>query len=73
MKNDQGPALAAEVLNAAWWVRHYPRRLQAVQRRQAIAKMGATVRAALDQAEDAEGVLYAVAVGLYEPGDPRFT
>lgn len=67
----EGTALAAEVMNCAWWVRHYPRAHQGALRRQAIIKMAATVRAALDSG-DPEAVLYAVAVGLYTPDDPRF-
>lgn len=69
---EQGPALAAEVLNAAWWVRHYPRAHQRELRRAALVKLGLVVRSALDRG-DAEPVLYAVAVGLYERSDPRFS
>ena len=65
--------LAAEVLNAAWVVRHYPRRHQAELHRVAIKKMAEAVRSALDRAIDAEPVLYAVAIGLYARDDPRFT
>lgn len=65
-------ALSADVLNAAWWVRHYPRRHQAGMRAQAVARLAATVRAALESAQDDESVLYAVAIGLYEAQDPRF-
>ena len=64
--------LAAEVLNAAWWVRHYPRAHQRHLRRQALERLALTVRAALERAADAEPVLYALAVGLYDAHDRRF-
>ena len=66
-------APAAAILNDAWMVRHYPRAHQALRRRQALAKMGATVLALLEAGADPESVLYAVAVGLYTPDDPRFS
>lgn len=71
MAPDTG-GLVAAVLNDAWMVRHYPRTHQVELRRQALVKMGATVHALLEAGADPESVLYAVAVGLYSPHDPRF-
>lgn len=68
----QEAALAASVLNDAWIVRSYPRPHQGAQRRAALIRMARTVRAALEAEDDAERVLYAVAVGLYVRDDPRF-
>lgn len=57
----------AEILNAAWLVRHYA--LQRgpqgrLRRAQAVQKMGAVVRDALNRSDDFEALLGAVVDGL---------
>jgi hypothetical protein len=59
--------LAATILNAAWWVRHYGRAANRTQRAQAILALGLTVRAAFDQSEDFEPLLAAIVDGLRPP------
>lgn len=64
--------LVAAILNCAWMVRHYARgyRLSnpnaplALNRRQAIVKLGLTVRDAFARSEDFEPLLAAVVDGL---------
>ena len=72
MAPDSTPALVARILNAAYLVRHHRRPVARELRREAIAEMGRAVRAALISSRDDEALLYAVAIGLYDPGDLRF-
>jgi hypothetical protein len=65
-------AHVARILNAAYMVRHHRRALARELRRAAIAEMGIAVRLALDASRDDEALLYAVAIGLHDPHDPRF-
>ncbi len=68
--------LAAEIRNAAWWVRHYRRGRRGtgamrLQRQQAIQKLGLTVRRAFSASDDFEVLLIALVEALtprdYEP------
>lgn len=63
---------AAAVLNAAWLVRHASRPGMQAARRAALENMAAVTLAQLAAGADAEAVLYAVAVGLYDRTDARF-
>lgn len=67
-------SLVADILHAAWMVRHYARggrvAIQRTQRQQAILKMGLTVRDAFNKSEDYEVLLAAVCDGL-RPQDER--
>ena len=72
MAPDATAAHVAAILNAAYLVRHYRRPVTREQRAQAIHDMAGALRAALASVSDAEALLYAVAVGLYDPGDRRF-
>lgn len=60
--------LVADILNAAWMVRHYQRggrsAIGQLKREQAILKLGLTVREAFEQSEDFEALLAAVVEGL---------
>ena len=63
--------LVASILNSAWMVRHYarggrmsPTSSAALQRRQAIQKLGLTVREAFTMSEDFEPLLAAICDGL---------
>lgn len=62
------------ILNAAYFVRLYarPHHQASGQRRAAVATLAREVRDALNEPGDFESVLYALASGLYERGDPRF-
>lgn len=62
----------AAILNAAWMVRHYrrPTAAMSAKRADAIAQLGATVRAAFNQSEDFEPLLAAICDGL-RPHDER--
>lgn len=63
----------ATILNAAWWVRHYGRgSKQSIQRKQAIQKLGLTVRMAFDGSDDFEALLAALINGLSPKDDPPF-
>ena len=63
---------SAAILNAAYMVRYFSRPCQRAQRAAAIQTLAGITRAALEAPADAEGVLYALAVGLYQRGDARF-
>lgn len=68
-------ALAASILNAAWWVRHYAlQRTPAMRRRraQAVQRLGLTVRDAFNRSEDFEPLLVAIVDGLRPRDDPPF-
>lgn len=67
-----GGRFAASIFNDAYMVRHYRRGVSRRLRAQALQKMGATVREAFSTCEDFEPMLYAIAVGLHDPLDPRF-
>lgn len=73
MAPDTG-ALVAQILNAAWLVRHYVRggrsTIQRKQRTQAIHELGLAVRHAFAESEDFEPLLAAVADGL-KPRDEQ--
>ena len=63
--------LVASILNSAWMVRHYgrggrmaPTSNMALQRKQAIQHLGATVRHAFSTSEDFEPLLAAICDGL---------
>lgn len=63
--------LVASILNSAWMVRHYgrggrmsPESPMALQRQQAIQKLGTTVRHAFTISEDFEPLLAAICDGL---------
>jgi len=65
--------LVAAILNAAWMVRHYARGGRSLilskERKQAIRKMGLTVREAFNRSEEFESLLAAVVHGLSERDD----
>lgn len=65
--------LVAAILNSAWMVRHYSRLPSLAPRKQAILKLGLTVREAFNQSSDYEALLVALVDGL-TPKDspPRF-
>jgi hypothetical protein len=65
---------AGKILNAAWWVRHYcrPDRRSKLHRQAALRRLARAAIAALE-APDPEAALYAIAAGLYDRTDPRFT
>lgn len=65
-------AHVARILNAAYLVRHYRRRVTRELRAQAILEMGRAVRAAMAASSDDEALLYAIAAGLHDPLDSRF-
>lgn len=60
--------LVADILNAAWMVRHYQRGgrsgIGRLHREQAILKLGLTIRQAFNDSEDFEALLTAVVDGL---------
>lgn len=68
----------AEILNAAWMVRHYARggRLPSLgcgkRRQAAIRQLGLVVRRAFNESEDFEALLTAVYHGLRPNEDPPF-
>lgn len=70
--NYSSPASCAAVLNAAYLVRLYCRPGQEARQDAALARMAAETRQALEAGADPRAVLYAVAAGLYEPGNPAF-
>jgi hypothetical protein len=72
MAPDLTASHVAAIMNAAYLVRHYRRPVTRTQRTLAIQDMANALRAALRTASNAEALLYAVAVGLYDPGDRRF-
>lgn len=61
---DADAQLADAIRNAAWMVRHYPRRMQRAQRAQAILALGLTVRDAFNRTDNFEPLLVAVVDGL---------
>lgn len=74
MAPDTG-TLVAEILNAAWAVRHYaPQRGSQgrLRRSQAILKLGLVVRDAFDHSDDFEALLAAVVDGLRPVDRPPF-
>jgi hypothetical protein len=72
MQTDQPAQLTAAIYQAAWWVRHYARPNQRKQKAQAIQRLGLTIRAAFNDTEDFEPLLYALCCSLSETGDIRF-
>ena len=64
----------AAILNAAYFVRHHRRPLAHELRAQALAVLAQVLRDALNNsgAGEVEALLYALAIGLYDPGDTRF-
>lgn len=75
MGGPDSPALVAQILNAAWLVRHYTLQRTAamrLQRAQAILRLGLTVREAFNQSDDFEALLAAVVDGLRPRDDPPF-
>jgi hypothetical protein len=56
--------LVSAILNDAWMVRHYARGFHKLKRRQAILKLGLTVREAFNSCDDYEVLLAAVVDGL---------
>lgn len=68
--------LVAQLLNAAYMVRHYVRggrsSIGKAHRAQAIQQMGLAVREAFSQSDDFEPLLAAVANGLSPRDDPPF-
>lgn len=74
MGPETAAARTAAILNAAYLVRHYRRPHAHELRALAILALAAIMREALNQSveAEAEALLYALAVGLYDPGDVRF-
>lgn len=73
MKQEESSTTSAgAILNAAWWVRHYSRPGQERQRARALERVAVETLRALSAGREAESILYAVAAGLYQRGDPRF-
>ena len=76
MAPDSTPAWCAAIRNDGWMVRHYVRggrsEIQRAERRQAIKRMGLTVRKAFNQSNDFEALLAAVVDGLRPKNDPPF-
>jgi hypothetical protein len=74
MSPDRAAARTAAIFNAAYMVRHYRRPLARELRALALVQLAATLRDALNSSRDgeAEALLYALAGGLYDPGDARF-
>ena len=74
MTPDRAAARAAAIFNAAYFVRHYRRPMSRELRAQALLLLAATMREALNNSGtgEAETLLYALAVGLHDPGDARF-
>ena len=68
--------LAAEIRNAAWWVRHYARgRTSAIHRTErqvAIRRLGLIVRQAFGASDDFESILTAILDGLSTRDNQRF-
>jgi hypothetical protein len=62
--------VVAAILNDAWMVRHYWR--DKLRRRQAILKLGLTVREAFNTCDDYEVLLTAVVDGLRPHDRPPF-
>lgn len=69
-------ARVAQILNAAWMVRHYARGgrtlIQRTQRQQAIRELGIVVREAFAAGEDFEPLLAAICDGLRPRDDQPF-
>ena len=69
-------AYVAEILNAAWMVRHYARggrlSIQRLHRAQAILKLGLVVREAFSKTDDFEQLLTAVVDGLRPHNEQPF-
>lgn len=64
-------ALVAAILNAAYMVRHYRRRLARAQQDQAFHALGLAVRDAFNRSEDFRPLLQAIRDGLSERDDDR--
>lgn len=66
----------ADILNAAWMVRHYARggrsSIHRTDRVQAIQRLGLTVRDAFSRSDDFETLLAAVVDGLRPTDSPPF-
>jgi len=71
MDTNMAAVWTGEVMNAGWWIRN-TRQHDQLRRHQAILRMGMAVRAALEAKASPEPILYAVAVSLYDPHNPRF-
>lgn len=66
MRTDKTAGHAAAIRNAAWFVRWYCRPHQREQRAQAIQSLGLAARAAFNETEDFEPLLYAIRDTLKE-------
>jgi hypothetical protein len=68
--------LVASILNQAWLVRHYHRGARSsigrLERKQAIQRLGLTIREAFNKSDDFEPLLIAVVDGLRPKDDPPF-
>lgn len=71
--SERAAAGAAAVMNAAWLVRHNSRPGMGAARRAALENMAKVTLQQLAAGLDAEPILYAVAVGLYDRRDSRFS
>jgi hypothetical protein len=66
-------SLAAEILNAAWLVRHYARPMDRTKKIQAVMKLGLVVRNAFNATDDHAPLLIAIVDGLRpRPEEPPF-
>jgi alkylhydroperoxidase family enzyme len=74
MGPEAAAARSAAILNAAYLVRHHRRPMARELRALAILALAVAVRDALNNSgeREAEALLYALAVGLHDPGDARF-
>ncbi|HZM33654.1 MAG TPA: hypothetical protein VFC18_04095 [Burkholderiales bacterium] len=76
MDSTSTPALVAAILNDWFMVRHYVRGartgISRTERRQAIQKLGLTVRYAFSTSDDFEPLLAAVVAGGNPKDDPPF-
>jgi len=64
-------ALVANIMNAAWWVRHYGHK-RGAKRKQAIRNLGLAARHALTASDDFEPILGAILNGLSSGDDQKF-
>ena len=63
----------SEIMNAAWWVRHYSgRRSARAQRADAINNLGLIVRRVICQSDDFELILGSLLSGLSTKDDEKF-
>ena len=61
---DRYEHLKSEILNAAWWVRHYRGSRNRTKRAQAILLLGLTCREAFNSSDDYEKLFKALIDGL---------